>query len=1061
MRTMIILSFICAFFATNAQTAKWDRPMKLVGCHIRIDANSFTATTFVEMEFYNPNEQEIEGLYAFKLLPGQAITAFQLDLHGKYRNGTIEEKWKATNAYNTIVGKRIDPALLTMEYNHQYKLRIYPLPAKGSRKITFTIQQLLKVENQQLLYTLPLFANDTVQKFTINIQSTNTTAPISKPGIIAKQTFYKKETGYELQFDQQEMLLSTPISFAIPMSQSPLFCQSTQEGKKHFALRLIPDVQQYNSIKPSRVTVLWDASAKQSSRNIEKEISFLQQYLSYQQVAELTILTFNYKLLDSMVFDLRKLAHHKWKQHLSNIEYAGPLQLGCIQLPSKSADICMLFSDGYNSYGKKQIRNDGIPLFGINTSNNADSMLIRQQVSSNGGSFIPLNKLNTSDAISQCSKTENWLLDVVSKSGKTIIEQSLPLKISESILLNGTMENNHDSLFMLYGNNVAAQEQIVFLNGNETCTTVALSRIEMLQNFDKIILDYNWETILEFGLIEKVVTPNTAFIVLERMEDYIKYNIQTPDEMKAECEKMNYVWKDSRALRKQQQQQQRISSLQTVVNQYNYLLDQYKQPFSKLRLQQETITAFQQRVTNTEINSTELVGSLSGMTASSSNSLEEVIVVGYGTVRKRSMTSASTTIYSPQLLSGNTVEQALQGRVPGLQITGSNGMPGAASSIQIRGASSLSGNTQPMYVLDGMPVSGNINEMVNLHDIDHITVLKDALSASRYGPGAGNGVILIQTKKVKRPYNGYNYNAKYRLKNSEDVAYLQEMKAADEKDKWQLYKTLELSNTNNTAFYFDMAQHFFEIGLKQEAVDILMNAAESGKGNPAVQHAMAYVFESWKMYDKVIEVLETLASEFPGSIKYKKDLGWAYYQNGNVQQAIQTLQEAVLNVWDADQPYAINEKANILFDLNVMIGTGSYKPDSSTFSADLLKPVTADLRIMVDANLNFVNAIKVKPIRKTGAANIVIQQDKNKWMNDWQYQYNLGYSLLYQPATPLETRYDVWIKCYQTGNDQVPAFVRIKTFKNMGKPNQTIEVEIISMNNQYGEIGIGSVDYKK
>jgi hypothetical protein len=70
------------------------------------------------------------------------------------------------------------------------------------------------------------------------------------------------------------MLLSTPISFAIPMSQSPLFCQSTQEGKKHFALRLIPDVQQYNSIKPSRVTVLWDASAKQSSRNIEKEISF-------------------------------------------------------------------------------------------------------------------------------------------------------------------------------------------------------------------------------------------------------------------------------------------------------------------------------------------------------------------------------------------------------------------------------------------------------------------------------------------------------------------------------------------------------------------------------------------------------------------------------------------------------------------------------------------------------------------------------------------------------------------------------------------------------------------
>ncbi len=64
------------------------------------------------------------------------ITAFQLGLNGKYRNGSIEEKWKAANAYNRIVGKRIDPALLVMEYADHYSLRIYPVPAKGSRKIT-------------------------------------------------------------------------------------------------------------------------------------------------------------------------------------------------------------------------------------------------------------------------------------------------------------------------------------------------------------------------------------------------------------------------------------------------------------------------------------------------------------------------------------------------------------------------------------------------------------------------------------------------------------------------------------------------------------------------------------------------------------------------------------------------------------------------------------------------------------------------------------------------------------------------------------------------------------
>src|SRR5258705_5689812 len=90
---------------------KWDKSIQLKSCTIDIRSDLFTATTFIEMDFYNPNSQDVEGLYRFELRPGQVITAFQLDLNGKYRDGSIEEKWKATNTYNAIVGKRIDPAL--------------------------------------------------------------------------------------------------------------------------------------------------------------------------------------------------------------------------------------------------------------------------------------------------------------------------------------------------------------------------------------------------------------------------------------------------------------------------------------------------------------------------------------------------------------------------------------------------------------------------------------------------------------------------------------------------------------------------------------------------------------------------------------------------------------------------------------------------------------------------------------------------------------------------------------------------------------------------------------
>ncbi|MBL7721974.1 MAG: hypothetical protein JNK98_08275, partial [Chitinophagaceae bacterium] len=134
-----LFGFLTGFSQNDGRLLDW--PMKLNHLSIKVNADAFTATTFIEMEFCNPNDKEIEGLYHFQLEPGQAITAFQLELNGKYRDGSIEEKWKARNAYNTIVGKRIDPALLQMDYTNHYRLNIYPIPAKGCRRVTMTIQQ--------------------------------------------------------------------------------------------------------------------------------------------------------------------------------------------------------------------------------------------------------------------------------------------------------------------------------------------------------------------------------------------------------------------------------------------------------------------------------------------------------------------------------------------------------------------------------------------------------------------------------------------------------------------------------------------------------------------------------------------------------------------------------------------------------------------------------------------------------------------------------------------------------------------------------------------------------
>ena len=138
--------------------------------------------------------------------------------------------------------------------------------------------------------------------------------------------------------------------------------------------------------------------------------------------------------------------------------------------------------------------------------------------------------------------------------------------------------------------------------------------------------------------------------------------------------------------------------------------------------------------------------------------LDEVVVIGYGAVKKSDLTSSIATVKGDEItetVTGNAMD-ALQGKVNGVQIT-SGGGPGATPKVLIRGVTTVNG-TNPLYVVDGMPVGDNIN-FLNINDIASMEVLKDASAAAIYGTRASNGVILITTKKGKTGKVRINWNS--------------------------------------------------------------------------------------------------------------------------------------------------------------------------------------------------------------------------------------------------------------------------------------------------------------
>jgi TonB-linked SusC/RagA family outer membrane protein len=142
-------------------------------------------------------------------------------------------------------------------------------------------------------------------------------------------------------------------------------------------------------------------------------------------------------------------------------------------------------------------------------------------------------------------------------------------------------------------------------------------------------------------------------------------------------------------------------------------------------------------------------------------SLEEVVVIGYGTtVQKRDLTGSVSSIQGNSVSERKTIQvsQALQGAMPGLMVTRDNNEPGSAATIRIRGITTI-GTSDPLIIVDGVPTD-DINN-VDPNDVENISVLKDAASASIYGSRAASGVILVTTKRAKSGQLGLEYNMEY------------------------------------------------------------------------------------------------------------------------------------------------------------------------------------------------------------------------------------------------------------------------------------------------------------
>ncbi len=220
--------------------------------------------------------------------------------------------------------------------------------------------------------------------------------------------------------------------------------------------------------------------------------------------------------------------------------------------------------------------------------------------------------------------------------------------------------------------------------------------------------------------------------------------------------------------------------------------------------------------------------------------LEEVIAIGYGTVKKSDLTGSVTSVKSNEIkaFASSNVMQSLSGRAPGVQVSQNTGAPGGSVSVRIRGTNSIQGSNEPLYVIDGFPFSGTNPTVLSNSDIESVEILKDASATAIYGSRGANGVILITTKRGKAGKTTVDFESSYgvqtlrkklNLMNAKEYATFYNEQAAN--DKLAPYFTQDQINGFGNGY--DWQDMVFE------AAPILNNTLSINGGNEKTKFSVS------------------------------------------------------------------------------------------------------------------------------------------------------------------------------------------------------------------------------
>lgn len=411
------------FIVQNAGT-----PVQLARVQIDTRIVGSLATSRIELVLRNPNHRVLEGALEFPLRDGQTVSGFALDIQGQLMPAVPVAKDKGQQVFEEITRRNVDPALLEQTVGNNFRLRVYPLPAQGERRVVLQVSEALRVgAGQKLQYQLPIDFGQRIGSFRADL-TINGVRDVQTGGVLEQAQVLHSAEATVLRLERNDWQPRGKLDLSWRDDQAEHVLTGHLDDRDYFHADVPVAVAGGERVLPRELVLIWDASGSGAKRDHQREFTLLDTLMQTARQLRVHLIVARDAAEAPRDFEVKDGDWRALRRALEVLPYDGASNPAAWAVPAALAhegSVAWLFSDGLANWGDQRSVKSALPMHTISAAASADTDRLRTLAENSGARHVDLNAQGASAALDALLRAGLRLDSIDAEGAEQVVAQSI------------------------------------------------------------------------------------------------------------------------------------------------------------------------------------------------------------------------------------------------------------------------------------------------------------------------------------------------------------------------------------------------------------------------------------------------------------------------------------------------------------------------------------------------------------------------------------------------------------------------------------------------------------